>query len=79
MPGFSVDPSVAPTLRPSTSDRDYADVAARRCAGRTEGRRLPHGPRLTVTTTGLTTASSNTARDSVPARTTQLLLVRWDR
>ena len=25
-PGFSVDPTVAPTLRPSTSDRDYADT-----------------------------------------------------
>ena len=28
-PGFSVDPSVAPTLRPSTSDRDYADATLR--------------------------------------------------
>jgi len=29
MPGFSVDPSVAPMLRPSTSDRDYADATLR--------------------------------------------------
>ncbi len=28
-PGFSVDPSVAPTLRPSTADRDYADSILR--------------------------------------------------
>lgn len=28
-PGFSVDPTVAPTLRPSTSDRDYADTTLR--------------------------------------------------
>ena len=28
-PGFSVDPSVAPTLRPSTTDRDYADTTLR--------------------------------------------------
>jgi len=28
-PGFSVDPTVAPKLRPSTSDRDYADTSLR--------------------------------------------------
>ena len=28
-PGFSVDPTVAPTLRPSTSDRNYADTTLR--------------------------------------------------
>ena len=28
-PGFSVDPTVAPKLRPSTSDRDYADTTLR--------------------------------------------------
>jgi hypothetical protein len=28
-PGFSVDPSIAPSLRPSTSDRDYADTTLR--------------------------------------------------
>ncbi len=28
-PGFSVDPTLAPQLRPSTSDRDYADTALR--------------------------------------------------
>jgi hypothetical protein len=29
LPGFSVDPATAPTLRPSTSDRDYADTTLR--------------------------------------------------
>ena len=28
-PGFSVDPTIAPALRPSTSDRDYADTTLR--------------------------------------------------
>jgi hypothetical protein len=28
-PGFSVDPTVAPKLRPSASDRDYADTTLR--------------------------------------------------
>jgi hypothetical protein len=28
-PGFSVDPSLAPALRPSTADRDYADTTLR--------------------------------------------------
>ncbi len=35
-PGFSVDPSVAPTLRPSTSDRAHADSILR--TAHTEGR-----------------------------------------
>jgi Domain of unknown function (DUF1707) len=35
-PGFSVDPSVAPTLPPSTSDRDYADSTLR--AAHADGR-----------------------------------------
>jgi len=35
-PGFSVDPSVAPTLRPSTADRDYTDMTLR--AARADGR-----------------------------------------
>ena len=28
-PGFSVDPTIAPALRPSSSDRDYADTTLR--------------------------------------------------
>ena len=35
-PGFSVDPSMAPALRPSTSDRDYADTTLR--AAHADGR-----------------------------------------
>ena len=40
-PGFSVDPSVAPALRPSTSDRDYADSTT---AGQVAGQNMTMMP-----------------------------------